>query len=148
MVVNAQKKALPEDVSKALSEKYPTAEDVKFKVKKDIYRVRFKTAKMPVVAVYTNKGEWISSETDLTKKDMPEEVNSAILKKYPKGTYSKGKLLETPENAFYQISVDTQNAVYNLEINKNGKILKTEKVVQPKEDSNSGGGGDMGGGEE
>jgi hypothetical protein len=68
-------------------------------------------------------------------------------KKYPKGTFNSTILTVTIEgDFFYKLSVETDRFTYNMELDKAGKTIKTDKIVkespQPVKNSSSEGGVD------
>lgn len=132
VVASAKKKALPEVVEHAFAEKYANAKKVSFKLKKDNYRIKFKQNKTSVTATFSKDGEWVSSETSVRAADLPTQVNNVVAKKYKDGNYSKAILFESPKSTFYKITVDTPNAVFDLEVNKAGKIIRTDKLDKIK----------------
>ncbi|MFC2079914.1 PepSY-like domain-containing protein [Bacteroidota bacterium] len=133
-VVNAQRNTLPERVKTTFEEKYPDAEKVKIRTIKDHYNIRFILNEKPSLTVYEKEGAWVKTETRLTKGELPAMVINAIDKKYSKGTYNKAVYCEQSEGGdFYQVEVDTPGAIFYLEIDHSGKMLKTEKIEKPKE---------------
>lgn len=147
----AQKKEMPAQVNEAFQKMYPNATEVKHKKQKSSYKIKFNNQGDKSTSIFNMEGNWEKTEILLMKERIPETIRQSIVKKYPKGSFNSAKLTETSEGKhYYEVSVDTDKFTYNLELDKSGKIIKTDKIAKesPKPaQSNNGGGGSDGGGD-
>ncbi|SRR6056297_974449 len=151
--VAAQKKELPAAVKDPFYSKYPGALEVKFKKKKDAYRIRFVNEGLKITSLFDQEGNWEHSEYILSKENIPDKISKTIIKKYPKGSFRNAQVTETSTGGIdYEIAVDTDKFTYFLVLDKDGKIVETKKVSNesmkpekddsPQNNSENEGGGD------
>jgi hypothetical protein len=128
MGLNAQRKQLPPVVNDSLVYRYPAAEEMSFSKRKDLYRMKFKNEGVKTIAFFDDRGNWKSTESLYLDEQIPEKVQKTVAKKYPKGSFKSALLTETSEGEFrYNVTVDTEKVTYYLELDKAGKIVKTDQ---------------------
>jgi len=144
-ILLGQKKDLPVMVKDSLMHKYPAATGIKSKKQKDNFRIRFENNGIKTVSIFDASGNWAETESTLKNEDLPEKVSNSVKKKYPQGIISSANLKETSSGMFlYYIMVDTEKSIFNLELDRNGKIIGTKQIrketVPDSQDRESGSG--------
>ncbi len=127
----AQKKGLPALVNESFLKKYPNATEVKSKKQKNSFKIKFNNQGVKTTSDFDFDGNWNKSESILKINAIPDIVKKSIEKKYPNGSFNTALLTETSDGKyFYQVTVDTEKLTFDLELDKAGKITKTDKIVK------------------
>lgn len=95
---------VPQAVQNAFKDSYPDATDVEWEMEdSSTYEVEFEINDVDHEAIFEADGQWIETEIELKKSELPEEVTKAFKAKYPKKkikeavrieSYKKGVLYE------------------------------------------------------
>ena len=123
----AQIRKTPSEVTEALKEKYPAAENVSWKDKLSVFAASFEMNNERYEARFTDKGEWKSTEKEISETELPDQVKDGFEKsKYADWEMKYAYFIELPdEETQYSIQVaknDIQKK--NLLFNSDGKLLK------------------------
>lgn len=123
----AQFRSVPGVVTDALKEKYPDATNVSWKDKISVFVASFETNNEKLEARFTEKGEWRSTEKQIQKDDLPQDVKEGWEKsKYADWELASIFTIELPDNVMqYRLQVaknDLQKK--NLLFNSDGKLLR------------------------
>jgi hypothetical protein len=123
----AQIRKIPAEVTEALKQKYPDAENVSWKDKLSVFAASFEMNNEKFEARFTDKGEWKSTEKEISESDLPGEVKDGFEKsKYSDWESKYVYSIELPDNEVqFRIQVaknDIQKK--NLLFNSDGKLLK------------------------
>ncbi|HXB43014.1 MAG TPA: PepSY-like domain-containing protein, partial [Puia sp.] len=76
----AQIRKIPAEVTEALKVKYPDAENVSWKDKLSVFAASFEMNNEKYEARFTDKGEWKSTEKEITENDLPDQVKDGLEK--------------------------------------------------------------------
>jgi uncharacterized membrane protein YkoI len=126
------KDQVPKAVISAFEKAYPNAEDVKFEKEtfegKAAYEVEYKEKDSEYDLLYSADGTLLQKEEEITSQSLPEPVTQAINKMYPKAEIKEAEKLIKPDGtlAGYEVEIKTAGKKVELELDANGKILKTE----------------------
>lgn len=123
----AQIRKIPSDVTEALKEKYPDAENVSWKDKLSVFAASFEMNNEKYEARFTDKGEWKSTEKQISETELPDQVKVGIEKsKYADWEMKYAYFIELPqEETQYRIQVAKNNVQKkNLVFDSDGKLLK------------------------
>jgi putative PepSY-like beta-lactamase-inhibitor len=123
----AQIRKIPAEVTEALKQKYPDAENVSWKDKLSVFAASFEMNNEKYEARFTDKGEWKSTEKEITENDLPGDVKDGFEKsKYADWESKYVYSIELPDNEMqYRIQVAKNNLQKkNLLFNNEGKLLK------------------------
>jgi len=123
----AQIRKIPAEVTQALKDKYPNADNVSWKDRITVFAAVFEMNNEKYEARFTDKGVWRSTEKEISESEIPEEVKDGFDKsKYADWEIKNAYLIELPDGATqYRILVaksDIQKK--NLLFNSDGKLLK------------------------
>lgn len=102
----------PTAVLTAFTQKFPAATKVTWEKENDHeFEAEFMIAGEKRSAIFSETGEWISLESPLKLKDLPESVRAACTKKYKGATIQKAEKIENPKGL----------TVYELDIKRGTK---------------------------
>jgi hypothetical protein len=123
----SQIRKIPAEVTQALKEKYPDADNVSWKDKLTVFAASFELNNEKYEARFNDKGEWKSTEKEISENEIPAEIKDGFEKsKYSDWELRNVYLIQLPEDATqYRILVaksDIQKK--NLLFNNDGKLLK------------------------
>jgi len=101
----------PSAVLTAFTQKFPTATKVEWEKENDHeFEAEFQVAGEKQSAIFSEIGEWISTEKLVKMKDLPEQVRTSCTKNYKGSTIQKAEKIENSKGL----------TVYELDI-KHGK---------------------------
>lgn len=124
---NAQVRKIPAEVTNAFSEKYADAKNVEWKDKLSAFAANFDFKGDKLVARFNKKGEWLSTEKELTANDLPSAVKDGLSKsKYAEWETKSTYLLEVPgDKKEYRIHVSKSSVQKKILLfDEDGKLLK------------------------
>lgn len=124
--------AVPKKVADALNKKYPKANDVDWVFSETgTYTANFFEEGDIKEATFDRNGQWLETLYFLAETDLPESVDNAVKSSYPGlEYYDSVVMVEKPDGKYYLITVETDDAYQKLKIDVNGKVLKTETVLE------------------
>jgi Putative beta-lactamase-inhibitor-like, PepSY-like len=123
----AQFRSVPGVVTDALKEKYPDASNVSWKDKISVFVASFEMNNEKIEARFTEKGEWRSTEKQIQKDDLPQDVKDGWEKsKYADWELSSIYSVELPDDVMqYRLQVSKSDVQKkNLLFNSDGKLLR------------------------
>lgn len=127
------KQQVPKAVLEAFEKAYPNAKDIEFEKEtiegKAVYEVEFKENDKEYEILYDSSGVILQIEETLDVKALPESIVQAISKSYPKATIEEAEKVMKPDGTVtvYEVEIKTEGKKLELELDANGKILKTEQ---------------------
>ena len=127
------KHEVPKAVLEAFEKAYPNAKEVEFEKEifegKAAYEVEYKENGREYEILYNSDGVILQIEETLDVKALPEPIIQAISKAYPKATIEDAERVIKSDGTVtvYEIEIKTEGKKLELELDSNGKILKTEK---------------------
>ena len=125
--LGAQIRKIPPEVTEALKSKYPEAGAVTWKDRFSAFYASFELKGEKYEARFSSRGEWQSTENEITRENLPAEVKDGL----DKSKYADWKLrsvynIELPGNRIqYRIQVSKSDLQKkNLLFNHEGRLLK------------------------
>jgi len=124
---DAQIRKIPAEVTDAFASKYPHATKVEWRDKLQYFEASFQLNGSSIIADFSSKGEWESSERVLNFNDLPDEVRDGFLKSkysdWKKNTVAESQELGKPLQ--YRINIQKSGIQKkNLYFDTNGKLIK------------------------
>jgi uncharacterized membrane protein YkoI len=122
---HAQKITVPAAVTKAFSEKFHGAAEVKWgKENAKEYEAEFKFNNTDVSANFKTDGTWVETETTIAAADLPAAVSAAMNTKYPAAPIIKTEKLEKPGGIVqYEVVVKVNGKKKEVELNADGSFI-------------------------
>lgn len=109
---NNKKPQVPEAVQSAFAKQFPKAEEVKWELEEQgVWEAEFEVEEADMSANFKDTGEWLETETELSKDALPAAVRTAFQKHYPDKRMREAARIERPGGQVF----------YEVEIRVNGK---------------------------
>ena len=127
------KHQVPKAVLEAFEKAYPNAKEVEFEQEmiegKAVYEVEYKENGREYEILYDSNGTVLQIEETLDVKALPAPIIQAITKAYPQATIEDAERVMKPDGTVtvYEVEIKTEGKKLELELDANGKILKTEQ---------------------
>jgi uncharacterized membrane protein YkoI len=124
---------VPKAVIDAFEKAYPNAKSPEFETEtfegRAVYEVEYKENGKEYEALYSADGILVQTEEEIDVKSLPEPVVQAINKAYPEANIKEAEKLMKPDGTLtgYEVEIKTEGKKIELELDVNGKILRTEK---------------------
>jgi len=127
------KSQVPKAVIEAFEKAHPGAKDVEFEEEtfegKTAYEVEYKENGKEYEFLYSPDGSLLEKEEDIDLKALPEPIVQAVTKAYPKAKIKEAEKIMKPDGTVtgYEVEIKEAGKEIELELDVNGKILKTEQ---------------------
>jgi hypothetical protein len=119
---------VPAVVKNAFAAKFPTATNVKWGAAKDSrYEADFTLNKHEVTALFDTKGILVKTDTELNESELPKTIKTYLSTNFKAYKISEIDKLEIKGKTTYKMKVTNYKFEYDLEFDKNGKVLSKEK---------------------
>ncbi|MCB0613025.1 MAG: PepSY-like domain-containing protein [Lewinellaceae bacterium] len=120
---------VPEASKKGFSDKFPKAEEAKWKsAKEGVYSVAFKQDGQKTTADFDSKGNWVQSEIKIDKEGLPAAVSQAIASQYADFEIDWVKKLSSPDiPVAYRVALDQEGYTVRVNFSPEGKVLEKEE---------------------
>ena len=118
--------AVPQAVKITFMQKFPNAQKVTWdKENATEYEAGFVLNGVKMSSNINTEGKWLETETTVKISDLPENVKSAILTKYPTAKITGVSKIETANDGI-QYEADIKTGLKKLEVlfSENGKFVK------------------------
>lgn len=126
------KQKVPKAVLGAFEKAYPNAKAMKFEKEQfenqTAYEVKYKDNGKEGEVLYDVDGSLLQTEEGIDVSALPEEVVKAVKKAHPKAKIKEAEKLTKPDGtlAGYEVEIKTGKKELEIELDTDGKILKTE----------------------
>ncbi len=127
------KSQVPQAVIDAFEKAFPNAKPSEFETEtfegRAVYEVEYKENGKEYELLYSADGILVQTEEEIDVKSLPEPVAQAVNKAYPEATIKEAEKLMKPDGTLtgYEVEIKTEGKKIGLELDVNGKILRTEK---------------------
>lgn len=124
----AQEVEVPDEVLATFEEMYPNAINATWEEEDTQYTVNFEMDGSTIIAVYSEDGSWLKSETDIEFDDLPTAAQAYIKDEFVVELYHSIVKLEVPEETLYHVSLETETELVKLTFDEDGNVL--EKKIE------------------
>jgi uncharacterized membrane protein YkoI len=127
-----KKDQVPKAVIVAFEKAFPNAKELEFEEElfegKTAYEVEYERDGKEYEFLYSLEGVLLQKEEEIDVKTLPDPVIQAILKAHPKAKIKEAEKLMKPDGTVtgYEVGIKVAGKELELELDVNGKILKTE----------------------
>lgn len=115
-----------EVIKQAFNQKFPGAKEMDWEIEENGWEVSFKLKDKEMSAEFDLVGNWLKTETELKKKEIPEAVKNTLRDKFPGYKVEKAEWEVTPERHIYEIDLKKGKKEKEVTLDKQGKVLKVE----------------------
>ncbi|MBS1946134.1 MAG: PepSY-like domain-containing protein [Bacteroidetes bacterium] len=106
----AQLRKIPAEATQALREKYPGADHISWKDKLTVFAASFDMDNQKYEARFDDKGQWKSTEKEITEADLPGDVQDG---------FDKSKYADWGKKNIYEVELPDEVIQYRIHIAKN-----------------------------
>ena len=129
----SQIRKIPAEVTEAMKEKYPDAENISWKDKLTSFAASFEMNQEKYEARFSDKGEWKSTEKEINETDLKEEIKDGLEKsKYASWTIQNIYSIELPDDVMQYRILVAKNDIQkkNLLFNSDGRLLRDNITIK------------------
>jgi hypothetical protein len=120
--------SVPSVVKNTFAAKFPKATNVKWGAAKDSkYEADFTLNKHEVSAFFTPSGMLVKTDTELSETELPKTIKTYLSTNLKGYKISEIDKLEIKGKTTYKMQATKEKIEYDLEFDKNGKVLSKEK---------------------
>jgi len=131
----SQTKNVPQNILNAFSHKFPNAKEIEWgKESADIWEAEFELSDKDMSANFNIKGEWLETESELSKKDLPESVKTTISTAYKGYKIKEIGFTETPKYKAFEVEVKKGKELIEVVLDGFGNIIKTKTIDKEKDE--------------
>lgn len=124
IVAFAQDADVPADVRNAFELKYPDAEEVEWKLRKDTYQAEFFDFYQTIV-VYNIEGLWLRTISLVSEDDLPEEAYNFIDENYEiSQIFEIHKVEDNKQKISYKVMIEDGGEKTTLKFSEEGTQIK------------------------
>ncbi len=126
-ILNDDSSEIPKAVMEAFKAKFPDVTDVEWEVESDKYEVEFMMDSKEYEAEFDKEGNWLSTENEISKSEIPEQVINSINTNYEGYDIKEAEFVTSAEyGELYEVMLEMLDKQIEVAINKEGKVLFTE----------------------
>lgn len=118
----------PQAVQEAFLKQFPAATEAEWESEEGLYSVVFYDPEIYRIVTYSSDGNWVSTKSYLYSHNLPDNVRKPVEDKYPSGIMTEVVQYDKEKDTQYDIYVLDDINFWFLQLDKSGKILKTEKI--------------------
>lgn len=126
-------KNVPAVILNSFQVKFPTADDVDWRLDKGSYRVNFEVNDKDHEVRLDNRGRFVKHQQDLYVSEIPKVVLETIRKKVPFFDVDDADKFTENGKITYEIEFEIDNKDHEFWIDEKGKLLKYEKELKRRE---------------
>lgn len=115
----------PEIVLAAFAEKFADVKTVKWEQESQtLWEAEFKMKGADYTAIFDYNGQWLETEHNIKKSEIPENLKAAISKDYAGYKIEKAEMVESPAGTGYEIELEKGEEEVTLMVDTKGVISK------------------------
>ncbi|MHB8260583.1 MAG: PepSY-like domain-containing protein [Bacteroidia bacterium] len=113
---------------------FATATKAQWEMDDADFEVNFKNNGIEYAAKYDKQGNWLETEQEIKKSELPVAVKQAVEKEFPKAEIEETEKVTYPNNipAIYEMEIEKDKQKFEVQFSAEGKLLKKE--VMPKKE--------------
>jgi hypothetical protein len=134
MIVHGQNQLPPKEVQDSFAKKFKSAMDIKWEQEKNEWEAEFKMNGTCMSASFDNAGQWLETETEIDRKDLPAEIHKAINLKFNGWEIDEIESIEKPGYAGYEIELEKGNTETEIQVTASGEITIEKVKVEDDDD--------------
>jgi hypothetical protein len=125
----------PKVVSDAFTAKFPKAKSVKWEKENDKeWEAEFKLDGKEFSANFLNNGEWIETEHEIKKSELPEAVTASIKANFADHKIDEAEKSEKKEGTFYEVILEKGDHEMEVVFDATGKVISKKEHSEDDED--------------
>ncbi len=134
-VIFACSQTPPKPVSENFAKMFPNVTKVKWdQEEENEWEAEFKVDRKENSACFNNAGNWLETEVEINKKDLPEIVKNAVSEKYTDYKIEEVSKIETPDFQGYEMGIENGKEELELQVTADGKITVNKESEEEDND--------------
>lgn len=127
---------VPTVVKGAFAKRFPGVRKIGWSRESDTeFEAEFKNNGKEQSANFDANGNWLETESEIKKSEVPSNILTLIAKEFPGYEMEEAELADTKdEGVVYEFELEKGETNYEVSISKDAKILKKEEKKGGKED--------------
>lgn len=121
---------VPDLISATFKAKFPSAHDIEWhKYAAGTFKTEFKLKSEEISAIFDANGKWLSTETELPLKKLPQIVRTILQTQFSSSNIKEVKRLEKPgDTMFFIVELGKKESELKVIIDSSGNIIKKEVI--------------------
>lgn len=134
-ITSCAQDSTPKAVSDAFTAKFPTAKSVKWDKENDKeWEAEFKMNGKEYTANFSNNGEWLETECEIKKSELPAAVLTSIKTNFAEYKIDEVEISESMKVTVYEVILEKGNDEMEVVFDKSGKIISKKVHKEDDED--------------
>lgn len=126
----------PKEVQTAFSKQFKEVQNPKWEQEDNEWEAEFKVNGTEMSASFDNSGNWLETETEVKKKDVPADIFKAVNLKFEGWEMEEVERIEKPNFKGYEIALEKGETETEILVTDSGEItIKKVKVEDDEEDN-------------
>jgi len=119
---------VPAPVKGAFTKRFPTVKQPTWsKENATAFEAEFKINDLEQSANFDEAGQWLGTETEMKKADLPSAVQATLAKEFAGYKIEEAEKAETSAGIFYEVEVKKGKTTYEVQISPEGKVLSKKE---------------------
>lgn len=130
---------VPQVVKVSFAKNFPKVKSVKWsKESESQIEAEFKNGSLKQSANFDTSGNWLETETEIKKSDLPLAIQGTIKNEFDGFKVEEAEKVETPEGVFYEVELEKGEVAYDVQFSKEGNVLKKEEEKEDEDEEKDG----------
>jgi len=126
-----QTNEIPKPVKTAFAKKFPSVKKVDWEKGSDSeWEAEFKMNKTEYSANFASDGKWLETEHEISKKEIPQKIKSALDSEFNTYKIEEAEISETAAGSVYEFELEKAEKTLEVAFNLDGKKLKEELIEE------------------
>jgi hypothetical protein len=126
---------VPEVVQQAFAQKYSNAKNVEWEEEEEGAEVSFTFQRKKMEAFFDNKGNWVETEQQVRKRQLPASVKRALKTEYKGYKIDELEYVTQPKDvSFYELELEKDGEAVELVFSKAGELISKEVEEEDTDD--------------
>jgi hypothetical protein len=130
----AQNTVAPKLVSEAFTQKFPSAQKLKWDKESDTeWEAEFKLNGVEYSANFLEDGTWKETEHEIKLKEVPENIRGSLKANFADYKVEEVEVSETEEGTLYEFELEKGIEEWEVALDLNGTVVKKESIKEDGE---------------
>jgi uncharacterized membrane protein YkoI len=125
---------VPQIVQSAFAKRFPSVKNVSWS-REDAseFEAEFKNNGKEQSANFDANGNWLETETEIKKSDLPAAVQATLAKEFAGYKLEEAELTETSGGTRYEVELEKGESRYEVQLSEDGSVVKKEEKKEASE---------------
>ena len=130
----AQNPSPPKEVQATFSKKFKEVQNTEWEQEENEWEAEFKLNGTKMSASFDNSGNWLETETEVKKKDVPADIFKAVNLKFDGWEMEEIERVEKPDFKGYEIALEKKETETEILVTDAGEITIKKVKVEDEDD--------------